>query len=97
MTATRSALGIMAAVILSSAGTGAAQSSGAGQMMGRHSMDGQVTSIDAKKGWVHVKTSEGTMIVHFPPESLQGVKKGDTITVSLALQDNGPAAGREKK
>jgi hypothetical protein len=37
------------------------------------------------------------MIVHFPPESLQGVKKGDTITVSLALQDNGPAAGKEKK
>jgi len=59
-------------------------------------MEGQVTSIDAKKGWVHVKTTEGTMIVHFPPESLQGVKKGDTITVSLALQDNGPGA-REKK
>jgi len=96
MTAARSAVAVIAAAILSSAGTGAAQSGGAGQMMGRHSMDGQVSSIDAKKGWVHVKTSEGTMIVHFPPESLQGVKKGDTITVSLALQDNGPGA-REKK
>jgi hypothetical protein len=97
MKAARSAIAIMAAVILSSAGTVAAQSSGAGQMTGRHSMDGKVTSIDAKKGWVHVKTQEGTMIVHFPPESLQGVKKGDTITVSLALQDHGPAAGKEKK
>jgi hypothetical protein len=95
MKVARSAAAIITAVILSSAGTGIAQA--AGQMMGRHTMDGEVTSIDAKKGWVHVKTSEGTMIVHFPPESLQGVKKGDTITVSLALQDNGPAAGKEKK
>jgi hypothetical protein len=96
MKAARSAIAIMAAVVLSSAGTGAAQSSGAGPMTGRHSMEGQVTSIDAKKGWVHVKTQEGTMIVHFPPESLQGVKKGDTISVSLALQDNGPAVKERK-
>ena len=95
MTGARSAVPVVAALFLSIAGPGAA--SAAEQMMGRHSMEGQVTSIDAKKGWVHVKTTEGTMIVHFPPESLQGVKKGDTITVSLALQDNGPAAGREKK
>ena len=95
MKVARSAAAIITAVVLSSAGTGTARA--AGEMMGRHTMDGQVTSIDAKKGWVHVKTSEGTVIVHFPPESLQGVKKGDTITVSLALQDNGPAAGREKK
>jgi hypothetical protein len=95
MKVARSAAAILTAAILSSAGAGIAQS--ADQMMGRHTMDGQVTSIDAKKGWVHVKTSEGTMIVHFPPESLQGVKKGDTITVSLALQDNGPAAGKERK
>jgi len=59
-------------------------------------MEGQVTSIDAKKGWVHVKTTKGTMIVHFPPESLQGVRRATPITVSLALQDNGPGA-REKK
>lgn len=29
-------------------------------------------------------------IMHFPPESLQGVKKGDRISVDLALKDNGP-------
>jgi hypothetical protein len=33
-------------------------------------MEGKVTSFDAKKGWVHVKTQEGTMIVHFPPSAL---------------------------
>jgi hypothetical protein len=31
------------------------------------------------------------MIVRVPSESLQGVKKGDTVTVDLALKDNGPA------
>jgi hypothetical protein len=38
-----------------------------------------------------VKTSEGTIIVHFPPSELEGVKTGDTIAVDLAMKDNGPA------
>ena len=63
----------------------------ADKMVGRHSVEGEVTKVDAKKGWVHVKTSDGTMIVHFPPTDLQTLKKGDRITVSLALKDNGPA------
>jgi len=60
-------------------------------MTGRHSMQGQITRVDAKKGWIHVKTDEGTMIVHMPPEELQTVKKGDAITLELALKNNGPA------
>jgi hypothetical protein len=60
-------------------------------MMGHHTMDGQVTSIDAKKGWVHVKTAEGVLTLHFPPPALQNVKKGDKITVELSMKDNGPA------
>jgi hypothetical protein len=60
-------------------------------MAGQHEMEGQVTKVDAKKGWVHVKTAEGTMIVHFPPSDLQDLHTGDTITVRLALKDNGPA------
>lgn len=59
---------------------------------GRHSMEGEVTRIDAKKGWVHVKTDEGTMIAHFPSEALGNVKKGDRVTVNLALKSNGPQA-----
>jgi hypothetical protein len=54
-------------------------------------MAGEVTKVDAKKGWVHVKTSEGTMIVHFPPADLQDLRKEDTVMVRLALKDNGPA------
>ena len=64
----------------------------AGDMMGQHSMDGQVTKVDAKKGWIDVKTSEGSMKLHFPPEALASVKKGDSVTVQLGLKDNGPAA-----
>jgi len=81
---------VMAALLASGGGPASAQAP-ADQMVGRHSMEGEVTRVDAKKGWVHVKTSDGTMIVHFPPADLQTMKKGDRITVSLALKDNGPA------
>ena len=75
----------------SSTGRMAAATPGSENMNGRHSMEGQVTRVDAKKGWLHVKTDEGTMIVHLPPNELQDVKKGDTVTLHLALKDNGPA------
>jgi hypothetical protein len=78
-------------LLLCATGSGFAQSGGPDQMTGRHSMQGEVTSVDAKKGWVHLKTTEGTMILRFPPEALQGVKKGDRMSVDLALKDNGPA------
>ena len=63
----------------------------AGDMMGRHTMEGQVTKVDAKKGWIDVKTAEGSMKLHFPPEALANVKKGDSVSVELGLKDNGPA------
>ena len=31
------------------------------------------------------------MLLHFPTTALQNVKKGDSVTVELALKDNGPA------
>ena len=82
---------VAGSVVLCTAGLAFAQSSGSDQTIGRHSMQGEVTSLDAKKGWIHLKTAEGTMVMHFPPESLQGVKKEDRISVDLALKDNGPA------
>ena len=60
-------------------------------MKGRHDMQGQITSLDEKKGWIHLKTPEGTMILRVSPDSLRNVKKGDTVTVSLALKDTGPS------
>ena len=51
----------------------------------RHTMDGKVTKVDAKKGWVDVKTPEGSMKLHFPPAALDGVKSGDSVTVELGM------------
>jgi hypothetical protein len=83
--------GAITAALLTSGSSVALAQTPADKMVGRHSVEGEVTRVDAKKGWVHVKTSDGTMIMHFPPADLQTMKKGDRITVSLALKDNGPA------
>jgi hypothetical protein len=60
-------------------------------MSGRHTMTGEVTSVAPDKGRVFIKTPEGRMLLHFPPSALQNVKKGDQVTVELALKDNGQA------
>jgi hypothetical protein len=59
--------------------------------MGRHTMTGEVTSVTPDKGRLLIKTPEGRMLLHFPSSALQNVKKGDSVTVELALKDNGPA------
>lgn len=72
-------------------------------MSGHHEMTGEVTKVDAKKGWVDVKTSEGSMKLHFPPDALQSVKKGDSITVDLGMthvasgKSTGHKMGRTEK
>lgn len=71
---------IMAAGIALAAFGAASAQSPAG-----HSMDGTVTKVDAKKGWVDIKTSEGSMKLHFPPPVLESVKKGDSVTVQLGM------------
>lgn len=53
---------------------------------GVHTTDGEVTKVDAKKGWVDVKTPEGRMKLHFPPPALDNVKVGDSITVGLGMK-----------
>jgi hypothetical protein len=56
------------------------------QMGTPHTMDGQVTKVDAKTGWVDIKTPEGRMKVHFPPAALADVKVGDSVTVELGMK-----------
>ena len=87
----KAVVGVVVAALLSYGGVAARAQSSATPAAGRHEMEGEITKVDAKKGWVHVKTSEGTMIVHFPPSELQDLQKGDTVTLRLALKDNGPA------
>ncbi|HUG35423.1 MAG TPA: hypothetical protein VML54_00640 [Candidatus Limnocylindrales bacterium] len=81
------AAAIVAAILATGPATVVAQS-GPGA---RQAVTGEVTRVDVKDGWVHVKTADGTMIVHYPPAQLQSVKKGDMVTLHLALKDNGPA------
>jgi hypothetical protein len=65
-------------------------------VMGRHTMTGEVTSVTPDKGRLLVKTPEGRMLLHFPTSALRNVKKGDSVTVELALKDNGPPPKAEK-
>jgi hypothetical protein len=82
--------------------TGTAPSSGTRQPVGadavseRHSMGGTITRLDEKKGWIHLETDAGTLIVRVPPTSLQGLKTGDTVVLHLALKDNGPARSQQR-
>ncbi len=55
-------------------------------MSGKHTMDGEVTKVEAKRGWVDIKTAEGRMKVHFPPAALENVKVGDSVTVELGMK-----------
>ena len=59
---------------------------------GRHTMEGEVVSVDQKKGHVTLKTAEGNMQLHFPPSALQQVKKGDRVSVELAMKPAGSAS-----
>ena len=90
-------LTMLTAVLVFGAATVASAQAPSGDMQ-KHSMEGQVTKVDAKKGWIDVKTSEGSMKLHYPPSVLANVKKGDSVTVELGIKDNGPAAsGGDKK
>ena len=53
--------------------------------MSQHTMEGTVTKVNAKKGWVDVKTSEGSMKLHFPASALENVKAGDSVTIELGM------------
>jgi len=63
-----------------------AQVKSSDSMADKHTMDGEVTKVDAKKGWVDVNTPEGRMKLHFPPSALEGVKVGDSITIELGMK-----------
>jgi len=82
---------ILAAAIAIGAVGGVQAQTGVGAA-GRHSMEGRVTKVDANKGWIDVKTPEGSMKLYFPPSSLQNVKSGDSVTVELAMTSATPKA-----
>jgi hypothetical protein len=58
---------------------------GMGHMMGTHVMPVTVTAVDVKNGLVEGTAGGATLKLHFPPESLGGVKPGDQLSVMLAF------------
>ena len=74
---------VAVAIALATVGVGEAQTPAAAA--GTHTMDGKVTKVNPKKGWVDVKTPEGSMKLHFPPPALDGVKTGDSVTIELGM------------
>jgi hypothetical protein len=58
---------------------------GMGHMMGTHVMPVTVTAVDVKNGLVEGTAGGATLKLHFPPESLGGVKAGDQLQVMLAF------------
>lgn len=71
-------------------------SMGSADFQGEHSMSGTISRIDHSNGKVTVKTGEGNLDVHFPPQSIANLKKGDTITVHLGFSEGAGAAGMQK-
>jgi hypothetical protein len=54
--------------------------------VGRHTMSGEVTDVDATHGRVTLRTAEGDLQLHFPPTTLQTIKRGDRLTVELGVR-----------
>jgi len=63
--------------------------SGGGDFVARHTMTGEVTRVDQKNGRLTLKTAEGNLDLHFPPSALSSVKKGDRVSVELAMKPEG--------
>ena len=76
---------LLAVVLVGGVAHAAAPATTPDGALARHTMDGTVTKVDAKRGWVDVKTSEGSMKLHFPSAALDNVKAGDSVTVELGM------------
>ena len=55
-------------------------------MMGEHNMTGTIASIDHKSGVVKLETKPYDMELHFLPDSIKDLKKGDKITVHMSFK-----------
>lgn len=79
---------IFVAGLAGGASAAAHKAAAKGTMKGQHTMSGTVRNLDRQTGMVSLNTDAGELRLHFPPQALQNVKEGDTITVSLALQES---------
>jgi hypothetical protein len=60
----------------------------------RHTVRGEVTSIEKEKGKLSLRTQEGeTMTLHFPQQALENIREGQQVAVEMSLRpDPSPAA-----
>jgi BON domain len=70
----------------SGAGRDTSPAASPGNFTGRHTMTGEITDVDASRGRVELRTAEGDLDLHFPPSALRNVKRGDRVTVELAIR-----------
>jgi hypothetical protein len=60
---------------------------------GQHTMAGTVTSIDKKAGMMGLKTDEGQLMLHFPPDRIKNISNGERVTVELGIKpETSPSA-----
>ena len=57
-----------------------------GAMMGEHDMTGTISSIDHKTGVVKLESKPHDLELHFPPDAIKDLKKGDKITVHMSFK-----------
>ena len=55
-------------------------------MMGGHDMTGTIDKIDHKTGVVKLESKPHDLELHFPPNSIKDLKKGDKITVHMSFK-----------
>ena len=53
---------------------------------------GTVKSVSPKSGKLVLETADGPVNVKFPAEAVQGIKKGDQVTVAVGLVKPPPSA-----
>ena len=66
---------------------------GTAGFMGEHTMTGRITDLDRDTGRVKVDAEGQELDLHFPKTALQGLNKGDQVTVSLGIKAAGSTAG----
>lgn len=65
--------------------------------MGNHDMSGTIEGINHKTGWIKLKTGMGEMTIHYPPQAISDLKKGDKITAHLSYSKEEEAMKEEEK
>ena len=66
-------------------------------MQGRHTMSGTITTIDHSTGILGLKTEAGELTLHFPPPTIENLKEGETITVSLGFRPGATKSSKSSK